>query len=686
MATVNELVNKIRYEVDNSGLSQMWAAINAVRESIKGVGTSIQEGWVLGVQDAVAEQKKLIDGTGNLAVQAEKTTAAVHETTAAVHETTDAVTQTGKEAGKAVTAVNKVTDATKKGADAATKGVQKTADATKKLEGGLRNVANYIKTLVLGVGVIGSARIADEWAGTNARIELAVDPSEVKDALKEIYDIANRAGQEYNSTGDLFSKIARNQKELAIGTTQSLALTEIISKAMTIGGGSQAAQSAALTQLGQALGSGVLRGDELNSIIEQSPRLALAIAEAFGVTVGKLKDLGSQGKLTSKELATGLLKQAEKIDAEFEKMPKTFARGITLIKNAYGLFINDLNRASRASEIFYALTKMIADNLNTIVKIGAFAALSYAMSKAGGVATALFTKIRTGGAGMLVPFLKMATLLGGILLIGEDLVVWAEGGQSVFGRLVGPITNWKTEIEAVQAALEWVKRLVGDVDKSTREFLLKWGAIALIGNALVRGVFLFGRGLVLLLGPVRTLLSIFGTIATVLAAVIGWPATIAVAVVAVAAIIYSQFDAVKKYVDGIIDSITNYFSKKWTEAITSIRDLAKKFLPDSWFDTSGLSLEQRQQNDLNARAGAALEGSGAAGAAQLETSGGAYVGAGRRGGRSQVNNINNNVNVTTSTDQPAAVGNAAANAVGRATGDAVQRAGTFMLPTVEAGQ
>ena len=662
MATVNELVTRIRYEVDNAGLSKVWDGINAMRAQIQGVGKSIHDGWVLGVQDAVGEQKKLVDATAQVGVEANKNTTAINTTGAAVNKTTEAVNR---------------------GAKAARQGVDKTAEATKKLEGGLRNVANYIKTIILGVGVIGSARIADQWAGTQARIELAVDPSEVKAALDEIYEIANRAGQEYNATGDLFAKISRNQKELALSTEQSLELTEIISKAMTIGGGSAAAQSAALTQLGQALGSGVLRGDELNSIIEQSPRLAQSIAEAFGVTVGKLKTLGEQGKLTSKELSQGLLKQAQKIDAEFEKMPRTFARGMTLIQNAYGRFINDLNRASRASEIFYSLTKMIADNLNTIVQIGAFTALAYAMSKAGGVATALFSKIKGGGAAALVPFLKMASLLAGILLIGEDIWVWAEGGQSIFGRIVGPVTQWRTEIDAIRAGLEWIKNLLGDVNKTTGEFLLKWGAIALMINAAVRAAVWLWRGFALLLSPIRVLLTALGTLASVLAAIVGWPVTIALAVVAVAAIIYSQFDAVKKYVDGIIDSITNYFSKKWTEAITAVRDLAKKFLPDSWFDTSGLSVEQRQQQELAKRAASALSGAPAADAAQLETAGGAYVGAGRR--RNQDIKIENNVNVTAPTNTPAAVGNAAASAVGRATSNAINGA-EFGMPTVEATQ
>lgn len=626
MAVVNELVNRIRYEVDNSGLAGMRAGINRARAYVGSVGSSIREGWVLGVRDAIAEQKQFA-----------------------------------------------------KGAATAAKGVDKTVAATERLEGGFRNIAGYLKSIILGIGVIGTAKIADEWAGTNARIELAVDPSEVKQVLSEVYDIANRAGQEYNATGDLFSKIARNQKELGIFTDQTLQLTETISKAMTIGGGSAASQSAALMQLGQALGSGVLRGDELNSIIEQSPRLAQAIAEAFGTTVGKLKDLGQQGKLTAKELADGLLKQAEKIDAEFEKMPKTFARGMLLIKNAYGRFINDLNRASRASEVFYSITKLIADNLAAIVKVGAFAALTYAMTKASGMVTALFSKIRAGGTAALWPFLRMAALLAGIYLIGEDILVWARGGESVFGRIVGRVSEWQTEIEAVRGAISWIKNLVGDVDKTVGQFLLKWGAIAVSGYAILRTVGLMLRGFFAVLGPVGTLLRILGTIGTVLAGIIGWPATIAIAVAAVGTLIYKEFDSIKKFVDDTIDSITGYFSQKWEAAIKGISDLAKKILPDSWFDTSGLSLEQRQSNELAARA---ASGNDAATAAQLETAGGAYLGAGRRGNRSQVNNVTNNVNVTAPTNSPAAVGNATANAVGRATTDAVSSAN--MMPTVEA--
>lgn len=625
MAVVNELVNRIRYEVDNSGLAGMRAGLNRARAYVGSIGTSIREGWVLGVRDAISEQKKLAAGSANVA-----------------------------------------------------KGVNKAADATMRVEDGFRNIAGYVKGILLGIGVMGSAKIADEWAGTNARIELAVDPTEVKRALSEIYDIANRAGQEYNATGDLFSKIARNQKELGLFTEQSLQLTEIISKAMTIGGGSAASQSAALVQLGQALGSGTLRGDELNSIIEQSPRLAQSIAEAFGVTVGKLKDLGSQGKLTAKELANGLLKQAEKIDAEFEKMPKTFARGMLLIKNAYGRFINDLNRASRASEIFYSITKLVADNMRTIVKLAAFAALTYGLTKAGGLATGILSKIRGVGMAALWPFLRMAALLTGIYLIGEDILVWARGGESVFGQIVGRVSEWKTEIEAVRGILEWIKNILGETNKTIGQFLIKWGAIAASGYALLRIVGLMLRGFFAVVRPVGTLLRILGAIGTILASIIGWPATIAIAVAAVGVAIYKEFDSIKKFVDDTIDSITGYFSKKWEAAIKGISDLAKKILPDSWFDTSGLSLEQRQANDLAARA---TSGTDSATAAQLETAGGAYLGAGRRG-RNQVNNINNQVVVNAQTNSPAAVGNAAAGAVSRATTDAVTSANS--MPTVEA--
>src|SRR4029079_55953 len=114
--------------------------------------------------------------------------------------------------------------------------------------------------------------------------------------------------QEYTTVGELFARVSRNRKELGLDTGQTLELSKTIGQAMTIGGGNAESQQAALMQLGQSLGKGRIDGEELNSILEQAPRLAQAIAVAFDTDVGKLKELGKTGKLTAKQFAVGMLK------------------------------------------------------------------------------------------------------------------------------------------------------------------------------------------------------------------------------------------------------------------------------------------------------------------------------------------------------------------------------------------
>lgn len=449
MTIARELVTILRYQLDKSGLSQYQrqatTAIGGIQKRVKAVGVGARDafhGFNLGIRDGIREHRALN------AVQ--------------------------------------------------TKAVAN----TKAMAAGYHQVGGYLRTMIAALGVMSSARITDEWAGARARISLVVDDGELQNTLDSIYRISQQAGQEYTSTADLFQKVARNQRDLGLSTAESLALTESIGKAMTIGGGSNAAQAAALTQLGQALGSGVLRGDELNSIIEQSPRLAEAIATSFGVSVGKLKDLGKQGKLTSKELARGLLKQAELLNAEFEKMPKTFGRGMTLMRNAYGRFVDSLNRATRASETFYSISKLIAENMAEIVKIGAFVLLASAM-----------TRLRTVAIGALAPFLRMAALLAGIYLIGEDMLVWSRGGHSMFGEMFGEKGEWQGTIDLIKYTLTFIKDRLGGIDQTLGLWLMKWGAIAVAGYAILSLSLGLGRVLWLLLAPVRLLGRAFWWIA-----------------------------------------------------------------------------------------------------------------------------------------------------------------------------
>ena len=135
--------------------------------------------------------------------------------------------------------------------------------------------------------------------------------------LQGIVSISKNTGQALGSIGSTYQSIARAQNELGLSQREVLDLTETISKAMVVGGGTAEGNAAALAQLGQALSSGVLRGEEFNSIMDQAPGLAKALAEGLNVPVGSLRSMAEAGQLTSKVVTQALQKVSGSVNKDF---------------------------------------------------------------------------------------------------------------------------------------------------------------------------------------------------------------------------------------------------------------------------------------------------------------------------------------------------------------------------------
>lgn len=311
----------------------------------------------------------------------------------------------------------------------------------------LKNVVMGYVAMATGGSVM---QIADEWASVSGRVKLATKSAEEhKHAMEEIYNIAQRTGQTFAASGDLFQKVQRNAADLGLNTDDTLKMTEIIGQTLTIGGGDAGSQQAALMQFGQALGAGKLSGDELNSIIEQSPRLAEAIANSFGVGVGQLKEMGKAGKLTAKELSQGLLKQADKIRAEFDAMPKTFSFGMTVMKNAMGRWISyAVNDVLNLGQRFYQLANWIEKNIKLVLILAVSAIGGKLMLALRGVQGSL-KAIAWQAAKAFAPFLAISAVLAGIGLILEDLYIWTRGGSSLAGDLLGDFEGWAGQFKEI---------------------------------------------------------------------------------------------------------------------------------------------------------------------------------------------------------------------------------------------
>ena len=141
----------------------------------------------------------------------------------------------------------------------------------------------------------------------------------------------------------VYQRFSDNAKTLNINMDETARLTETVSKAVAISGASAQAADAALVQFGQALASGTLRGEELNSVMEQTPALAKAIAQGMGITVGQLRSVAAEGKITSKEIVKAL-KMFKMMLMHFCKTDITIGQSLTLLNNEITKFVGEAGK------------------------------------------------------------------------------------------------------------------------------------------------------------------------------------------------------------------------------------------------------------------------------------------------------------------------------------------------------
>lgn len=180
-------------------------------------------------------------------------------------------------------------------------------------------------------------------------------------AFNGIFAIAQETGTGLEDVADLYGRFARNSEALNLSQSRVLGITRTITQAMATTGGASASAQAAIMQFGQSLAAGVLRGEELNSVMEQAPALADAIARGMGRTTGELKAMGEAGLITVPEIIAALEKMRGEIEAQFALMPQTISRALTRVRNEYLLYVRD-------SQAVQAATGGIINVLSLVMK------------------------------------------------------------------------------------------------------------------------------------------------------------------------------------------------------------------------------------------------------------------------------------------------------------------------------
>lgn len=199
-------------------------------------------------------------------------------------------------------------------------------------------LTNTIKNAALAfvsIQSIGKAlNISDELVQTTSRLNMMNDGLQsIQELVNMVYAAAQDARGSFSEMADVVARFGNNAGDAFGSSEEVVAFADLIQKQMTIAGASTQEASNAMLQLSQALGSGVLRGDELNSIFEQAPNLIQSIADYLDVPIGQIREMASEGELSADVVKAAIFASADEINAKFEEMPMTWGQIWQSMKN-----------------------------------------------------------------------------------------------------------------------------------------------------------------------------------------------------------------------------------------------------------------------------------------------------------------------------------------------------------------
>ena len=245
--------------------------------------------------------------------------------------------------------------------------VDKVSNSISKLKSPIDKAIDAFSNLKTAIGSLAAVmlvkqvvELSDKYTSLNSRLRLTLTATQdLATVQNDLFKISQNTTQSYESTVTLYTRLARSTKELGVGYQELLQFTESVNQALIVGGSSAEESSSALLQLGQALASGVLRGDEFNSIMENAPRLSRAMADGLGVTIGQLRQLASQGSLTAETVIRAIQSQSSTLQYEYQSMEKTIGGALQQLDNSFEkIFTSQLQSADASRTLVSALNEL----------------------------------------------------------------------------------------------------------------------------------------------------------------------------------------------------------------------------------------------------------------------------------------------------------------------------------------
>ena len=469
-------------------------------------------------------------------------------------------------------------------------------------------LVNKVKSLVgayVGISTVKNALdLSDELTQTTARLDMMVSQynalngtMQTTDELSQmIFLSAQNSRASYMDTAASVAKLGNNARDAFASTGEIVQFAELVNKQFTIAGASATESSNAFLQLTQALGSGVLRGDELNSIFEQAPNLIQTVADYMDVPIGKIREMASDGQITADIVKNAMFAAADDIDAKFNSMPLTWGQLWTQYSNlALKTFqpvlqrlnemANDQHMQTALTGIMNALSGAATIALNVIdvmVTGGAYIVDNWSMIAPviGGVAAALAIyngalllhnayEAASNGLKMIAAIRSVAH--GTATATEAAATTGASAAQIAFNAALYacPLTWIVLAIIAVIAAIYLVVAAINKVQGTT------YSATGVIcGAVYAAGAFIVNTGVGLLNGLIQLIWSIFvepflGIVEWVLNVTNGGFDSFGGAVANLIGNIISWFLSLGEVVTKIIDAI---FGTDWTAGLNALQN------------------------------------------------------------------------------------------------------------------
>lgn len=272
-------------------------------------------------------------------------------------------------------------------------------DAIGRTEKSMSGLSRVAVSLTAALSVQQVAEYADAWATVNNKLSNSLRPSEqLVDVTERVFNITQQTRSSLDATASLYARLERATRQYGSSADDLSRLTTIINQGFVVSGATAQEAENAIIQLSQGLASGALRGEEFNSVNEQGNRLIVALADSMGVSIGQMRNMAAQGKLTTDVVVKGLLSQGATIGNEFAKTTTTISQALQVAGNNITKFFGENSTVKAGVAVFNDSVISVSENISSLSLVLTAAAAVMGSRYVGALTIATAEKVKAAAA------------------------------------------------------------------------------------------------------------------------------------------------------------------------------------------------------------------------------------------------------------------------------------------------